>query len=78
MQDRHYRHWPAGVPRQFPLPETSLYYNLEVAAARYARKTAIFYYGGELAFACSRMIHAVAAAFGRLKEETDDHRDQQG
>ena len=51
MQDRHYTHWPMGVPRQFPLPETSLYYNLEVAAARYAKKTAIFYYGGELSFA---------------------------
>ncbi len=51
MQDRHYKHWPAGVPRQFALPETSLYYNLEVAATRYARKTAIFYYGGELRFA---------------------------
>ena len=51
MQNRHYKHWPAGVPRQFALPETSLYYNLEVAATRYARKTAIFYYGRELAFA---------------------------
>lgn len=51
MQDRRYKHWPMGVPRQFPLPETSLCYNLEVAATRYARKTAIYYYGGELAFA---------------------------
>ena len=51
MQDRHFKHWPVGVPRQFPLPETSLCYNLEVAATRYARKTAIYYYGGELTFA---------------------------
>ena len=51
MQDRHYQHWPVGVPKQFPLPETSLYYNLEVAATRYARKTAIFYYGGKLSYA---------------------------
>jgi fatty-acyl-CoA synthase len=51
MQDRHFKHWPTGVPRQFPLPETSLCYNLEVAATRYARKTAIYYYGGELAYA---------------------------
>ena len=51
MQDRHFKHWPTGVPRQFPLPETSLCYNLEVAATRYARKTAIFYYGGRLCFA---------------------------
>jgi fatty-acyl-CoA synthase len=54
MQDRHYKHWPAGVPKQFPLPETSLCYNLEVAAVRYARKTAIFFYGGELSFAALR------------------------
>jgi fatty-acyl-CoA synthase len=33
------------------LPETSLCYNLEVAATRYARKTAIFYYGGKLSYA---------------------------
>ena len=51
MQDRHYKHWPTGVPKQFPLPGTSLCYNLEVAAARYARKTAIFFYGAKLSFA---------------------------
>jgi fatty-acyl-CoA synthase len=33
------------------LPETSLCYNLEVAATRYARKTAIFFYGGKLSYA---------------------------
>ena len=38
MQDRHYKHWPKGVPKQFPLPETSLCYNLEVAATRYAAR----------------------------------------
>ncbi|TSA18902.1 MAG: long-chain fatty acid--CoA ligase, partial [Betaproteobacteria bacterium] len=51
MQDRHYKHWPKGVPKEFALPATSLYFNLEVAAARYARKTAIFYYGGKLSYA---------------------------
>jgi len=51
MQDRHYKHWPMGVPKQFPLPETSLCYNLEVAATRYARKTAMFFYGGTLSYA---------------------------
>ena len=51
MQDRHYKHWPMGVPKRFPLPETSLYYNLEVAATRYGRKTAIFFYGGKLSYA---------------------------
>ena len=51
MQDRHYKHWPMGVPKQFPLPETSLCYNLEVAATRYPRKTATFFYGGKLSYA---------------------------
>jgi len=51
MQDRHYKHWPAGVPKHFPLPETSLCYNLEVAARRYPRKAALFFYGAEIGFA---------------------------
>jgi fatty-acyl-CoA synthase len=62
VQDRHYKHWPMGVPRQFPLPETSLYYNLEVAATRYPHKTAIFFYGGKLTFAELRaQVDALAA-----------------
>ena len=51
MQHRHFKHWPTGVPKQFPLPETTLCYNLEVAAARYARKTAVYFYGREISFA---------------------------
>ncbi len=62
MQDRHFKHWPMGVPKQFPLPETSLCYNLEVAATRYARKTAIFFYGGKLSYAeLKAQVDALAA-----------------
>jgi len=67
MQDRHFKHWPVGVPRQFPLPETSLYYNLEVAATRYARKTALFYYGGTLSYAELRA--QVDALAGYLQQD---------
>ena len=33
--DRHYPHWPPGVPKTLSIPRTSIYYNLEVSAARY-------------------------------------------
>ena len=40
--------WPKGIPRTLPVPQTTLYYNLEVAAARYPDKTALSYYGARL------------------------------
>src|SRR5687767_15566299 len=40
----HYRHWPPGLPRQLTFPHTSLHYNLEVSAARYADKPAVVFY----------------------------------
>jgi fatty-acyl-CoA synthase len=44
-------HWPPGLPLHVELPETSLYYNLEVAATRYPKRTAIAYYGNTLNYA---------------------------
>ena len=43
--DRHFAHWPPGVPKSLSVPRTSLYYNLEVSARRYPDKAAIVYYG---------------------------------
>jgi fatty-acyl-CoA synthase len=43
-------HWPPGIPRHLVLPETSLCYNLEVAATRYPQRTATCYYGAELSY----------------------------
>jgi fatty-acyl-CoA synthase len=43
-------HWPLGIPRSLVLPETSLCYNLEVAAARYPQRAATCYYGAELSY----------------------------
>lgn len=40
----HYRFWPKGMPKQLDTPATSLYFNLEVAAARYPDKPAIVFY----------------------------------
>jgi fatty-acyl-CoA synthase len=46
----HYRHWPPGLPRQLAFPRTSLHYNLEVSAARYADKAAVVFYDTPLSY----------------------------
>jgi len=51
MQDRHFKHWPKGLSKQLTLPETSLYYNLEVSARRYPDKAFVVFYGSTLTFA---------------------------
>ncbi|MBE0623098.1 MAG: long-chain fatty acid--CoA ligase [Burkholderiales bacterium] len=50
MQQSLERYWPKGVPHTLPVPQTTLYYNLEVSATRYPDKVAISYYGGRLAY----------------------------
>ncbi len=58
-------HWPPGVPWHLELPQTSLYYNLEVAATRYPTRTAIAYYGTNIAYA--QLKHEVDVLAGFLK-----------
>ncbi|MGH8674920.1 MAG: long-chain-fatty-acid--CoA ligase, partial [Burkholderiales bacterium] len=48
--DRHFPHWPPGVPKTLSIPRTSIYYNLEVSAARYPDRNAILYYGSALTY----------------------------
>ncbi|MCC5857210.1 MAG: AMP-binding protein [Ectothiorhodospiraceae bacterium] len=43
-------HWPRHLPRQLHFPESSLYFNLEVAAGRYPGKPAIVFYGACITF----------------------------
>jgi fatty-acyl-CoA synthase len=50
MEPDHYRFWPANLPREMPLPDTSLYCNLQVTAERFPGKTAVFYYGTPLSY----------------------------
>jgi fatty-acyl-CoA synthase len=50
MTDRHFAFWPRRVPHSLTLPETNVYYNLEVSAARYPEKTAMIYYGSEISY----------------------------
>ena len=48
---RHFAHWPPGLPRQLTLPQTSLWYNVEVSATRYPDKPCIVYYDSPLSYA---------------------------
>jgi fatty-acyl-CoA synthase len=48
---RHFAHWPPGLPRHLSIPETHLFHNLQVSAARFPRKAAIQYYGSALSYA---------------------------
>jgi long-chain acyl-CoA synthetase len=44
-------HARSGLARQVHIPETSVFFNLEVAAKRYPSKTAIQFYGAALSYA---------------------------
>ncbi len=50
LEPAHFRFWPPHLPRQLPLPQTSLYGNLEAAAARFGDKAAVFFYGTALSY----------------------------
>ena len=67
--DRHFAHWPPGVPKSLSVPRTSIYYNLEVSARRYPDKPAIIYYGSALSYAA--LEREVAALAGFLQQRCD-------
>ena len=50
----HHAHWPPGLPRHLTLPQTSLWFNVEVSAARYPDKPFILYYDTPLGYAAFR------------------------
>ncbi|MBN8493813.1 MAG: long-chain fatty acid--CoA ligase [Burkholderiales bacterium] len=47
----HHKIWPKRLPRELVVPQTSLWFNLEVAAARYPDKTAFLFFGKALRYA---------------------------
>ncbi len=47
----HHAHWPRRLPRQLAVPDTTLWFNLEVSAARFPEKAAYVYGGRSLSFA---------------------------
>jgi len=51
--------WPARLPLELLLPETSLWFNLEVSARRYPDKAAYLFFGQPLTF---RQLHQQAEA----------------
>jgi fatty-acyl-CoA synthase len=63
----HLRHWPPGLPRHLSIPQTHLFHNLQVSAARFPDKAAIQYYGSPVSYAaleeaCERVAGWLQAA----------------
>jgi len=50
-REPHFRHWPPRVPRRLTLPQTNVFYNAEVSAARYPDKPFIVFYDTAVSFA---------------------------
>jgi fatty-acyl-CoA synthase len=63
----HFAHWPPGVPRHLTLPQTHLFYNAEVSAARFPDKPFIVFYDSVLTFAQFR--NEAEALAGWLQHE---------
>jgi fatty-acyl-CoA synthase len=51
MSDRHFAFWPTGLPRHLSVPQTNLFYNLEVSATRYPDKPFAIFYDTPIAYA---------------------------
>jgi fatty-acyl-CoA synthase len=51
MSDRHFKFWPERVPRHLTVPETSLWFNLEVSASRYPHKASHVFYDRVVTYA---------------------------
>jgi len=47
----HFKYWPRRVPHSIPLPETTLWHNLETSAQRYPHKPAVVFLGTTLTYA---------------------------
>ena len=54
MGTRHLQFWPPNVPHHLTPPETSLWFNAEVSAARFPGKTCLNYYDSAISFAAFR------------------------
>ncbi len=60
------RHAKGGLPQAVSIPETSVFYNLEVAARRYPAKTAIQFFGAATSYA--QLLHDVERIAGYLQQ----------
>ena len=50
MSDRHFDFWPQGLPRHMSVPETNLFYNVEVSARRFPDKPYLVFYDTPISF----------------------------
>ena len=50
-RELHFKHWPPLVPRHLTLPQTNVFHNAEVSAARYPDKPFIVFYDTAVSFA---------------------------
>ncbi len=48
---RHYRFWPARLPKSITVPQTSLWDNLQTSARRFPHKTAMVFFGRQTSYA---------------------------
>ncbi|MGA0609070.1 long-chain fatty acid--CoA ligase [Caldimonas sp. KR1-144] len=46
----HLKHWPQRLPRELAIPDTTLWFNLEVAAHRWPAKAAYVFFGREVSY----------------------------
>jgi len=53
----HHRFWPKRLPHSLRVPQTSLWFNLEVSARRYSDKPALVFFDRSLSY---RELHAQA------------------
>ncbi len=67
MTRTHLKFWPKGLPTEITTPATNVFYNAEVAAARYPDKPFIVFYGTSLTYS-SFQEHAERLA-GYLQQE---------
>ena len=67
MFERHVDFWPRGLPRHLTVPQTNLFFNLEVSTARYPDKPAVIFYDTPLSYAALK--HDVERVAGYLEQE---------
>ncbi len=51
MSELHQQFWPSLLPRTLTVPQTSIFFNLEVSARRYPDKAALIYYDHVISYA---------------------------
>jgi len=62
MTDRHFQFWP-NVPRTVTIPETSLWFNVEVSATRFPNRTCISFYDTAITYSELRREAETLAGF---------------